>query len=131
MMAGIRRAVGIVLMLTGLLALPIAWMLYQDNGLRDAANPPLNIRTLDDFRKWRPRYDQAVKLESGGTVYYLVYGEKARTLASGPSGYLFDARGNLLGWVLDTGDNPYLRIATDNDARKGSLNAGQIVPATR
>jgi hypothetical protein len=131
MMAGIRKAVGIVLMLAGLLALPVAWMLYQDNGLRDAANPPFNVRTLDDFRKWRPRYDQAVKLESGGTVYYLVYGEKARMLASGPSGYLFDARGNLLGWVLDTGDNPYLRIAADNDARKGSLNAGQIVPATR
>lgn len=114
-------------MLAGLLALPVAWMLYQDGGLKNAVEPPRSVQTLDDFRKWRPQYDQAVKLESRGSGYYLIFGEKARMLASGPSGYLFDSRGNFVGWILDTGDNPYLRVASDQDARKGSLSAAQIV----
>jgi hypothetical protein len=126
-MARLRRVVEVILILAGLLALPVAWMLYQDNGLKSAAEPPWSIQTLDDFRKWRPRYDQAVKLESRGSAYYLVFGERARMLASGPSGYLFDARGNFVGWIQDTGDNPYLRVAADHDARKGSLSAAQIV----
>lgn len=131
MAKAIRRAIEILLMLAGLLALPVAWMQLRDGESRRAAEPPLEVRTVADFRKWRPQYEQAVRVEAGGSTYYLVFGERARMLASGPSGYLFDARGNLLGWVLDTGDNPYLRIATDNDARKGSLATGQIVPATR
>lgn len=126
-MAKAWRIVEIVLMLVGLLTLPVGWMLYRDSGLKSAVEPPWSIQSLDDFRKWRPRYDQAVKLESRGSAYYLIFGEKARTLASGPSGYLFDARGNFVGWILDTGDNSYLRVASDNDARKGSLSAGQIV----
>src|SRR5262245_49222627 len=127
MMAGLRRIFEIILILTGLLALPVAWMLYRDSGLKSAVEPPWNVQTLDDFRKWRPQYDQAIKLESRGSAYYLIFGERARTLASGPSGYLFDARGNFVGWVLDTGDNPYLRVASDHDARKGSISAAQIV----
>jgi len=126
-MAKAWRIVEIVLMLVGLLTLPVGWMLYRDSELKSAVEPPWSIQTLDDFRKWQPRYDQAVKLESGGSAYYLIFGERARTLASGPSGYLFDARGNFVGWILDTGDNSYLRVASDNDARKGSLSAGQIV----
>ena len=114
-------------MLAGLLALPVAWLQYQDRQMRNAVEPPWSVQTLEDFRKWRPQYEQALKLESGGSVYYLVLGEKARTLASGPSGYLFDERGNLVGWVPDTGDDSYLRVAIDNTARKGSLGAGQIV----
>ena len=126
-MAGIRRIIEVILILAGLLALPVAWMIYRDSGLKSAVEPPWSIQTLDDFRKWRPRYDQAMKLESRGSAYYLIFGERARTLASGPSGYLFDARGNFVGWILDTGDDSYLRVAIDNDARKGALNAAQIV----
>ena len=127
MMARLRRVVEVVLILAGLLALPVPWMIYRDHELKNAVEPPWSVQTLDDFRKWRPQYDQAVKLESRGSGYYLIFGEKARTLASGPSGYLFDARGNFVGWILDTGDNPYLRVASDHDARKGSLSAAQIV----
>ena len=53
--------------------------------------------------------------------------ELARVLASGKSGYLFDERGNLIGWALDTGDDNYLRVAVDQSARKGSLSTGQII----
>jgi hypothetical protein len=127
MAATVRRTIEVILMLAGLLALPVAWMQYRDSGLKSAVEPPWSVRTLDDFRKWRPQYDQAVKVESRGSVHYLILGEKARTLASGPSGYVFDARGNFVGWILDTGDERYLRIGFDNDARKSTLGAAQIV----
>ena len=127
MLKTLWKTVQVLLMLLGLLALPILWMKHQDAGLRRAAEPPWEVRTLADFRKWRPQYDQALRLESGGITYYLVFGEHSRVLASGKSGYLFDERGHLIGWVLDTGDDSYLRVATDQSARKGSLGAGQIV----
>jgi hypothetical protein len=127
MFAMLWKVVQVVLMLLGLAALPILWMKYEDNQLRRSAEPPWAVRTLADFRKWRPQHDQALKLESGGFTYYLVFGERSRVLASGKSGYLFDERGNLIGWVLDTGDDSYLRVAIDQSARKGSLSAGQIV----
>jgi hypothetical protein len=127
MLKTLWKIVQVLLMLLGLLALPILWMKYQDAGLRRSAEPPWEVRTLTDFRKWRPQHDQAMKLESGGFIYYLVFGERSRVLASGKSGYLFDERGNLIGWVLDTGDDSYLRVAIDQSARKGSLSTGQIV----
>lgn len=127
MLKTLWKIVQVLLMLLGLLALPILWMKYQDAGLRRVAEPPWEVRTLADFRKWRPQYDQALKLESGGFTYYMVFGERSRVLASGKSGYLFDERGNLIGWVLDTGDDSYLRVAIDQSARKGSLSVGQIV----
>ena len=121
------KFVQIVLMGTGLIALPIAWMIYQDGESRRAAEPPLSVNTLAEFRQWRPQYEQALKLEYGGATYYLVFGERARVLASGKSAYLFDARGNYIGWVRDIGDDQYLRIAIDQDARKGSLDVCQII----
>jgi len=126
-MGKVRRFVEIILMGIGLLALPIAWMILQDGESRRAAEPPWSVNTLAEFRQWRPQFAQALKLEYGGTTYYLVFGERARVLASGKSAYLFDARGNYLGWVRDIGDDQYLRIAVNQDARKGSLDAGQIV----
>lgn len=126
-MAAIRRMFEVILMLVGLFALPVVWMKIHDNGLKSRVDPPWSVQTLADFRKWRPQYDRAIKLESGGAVYYLIFGEKARVLASGPSGYVFDSRGNFVGWILDTGDDTYLRVAVDNDARRGTLSAAQIV----
>ena len=121
------KFVQIVLMGVGLIALPIAWMIYQDGESRRAAAPPWSVNTLAEFRKWRPQYEQALKLEYGGATYYLVFGDRARVLASGKSAYLFDARGNYIGWVRDIGDDDYLRVAVNQDARKGSLDVGQIV----
>jgi hypothetical protein len=121
------KIVQVALMLLGLAALPILWMKYGDHELRRSAEPPWEVRNLADFRKWRPQHNQALKLESGGFTYYLVFGERSRVLASGKSGYLFDERGTLIGWVLDIGDESYLRVAIDQSARKGSLSTAQIV----
>jgi hypothetical protein len=120
------RIIEVLLMVLGVAAIPVIAMKVQDHGLREAAQPPWSVNTLDDFRKWRPQYDRAMRLETGGSTYYLVLGEPARVLASGPASYLFDARGNFIGWTLDTGDNPYLRVASDQTARKNSLSTSQI-----
>ena len=120
------KFVQLVLMGIGVLALPVAWMIHQDGESRRAAEPPWSVTTLAEFRKWRPQYEQALKLEYGGATYYLVFGERARMLASGKSAYLFDARGNYIGWVRDIGDDQHLRIAINQDARKGSVPVGQI-----
>lgn len=120
------RYIEILLMLLGVVAIALIAMRAKDNGLRAAVEPPFSVRTLEHFRKWRPQYEQAIRLESGGSTYYLVFGERARSLASGPSSYLFDARGAFIGWMLDTGDDNYLRVAIDNDARKGAIKTSEI-----
>lgn len=129
MLRKLWRYVEILLMLLGVAAVAFTAMRAQDSGLRAAAEPPFSVRTLQDFRKWRPQHEQALRLETGGATYYVVFGEPARVLASGPSSYLFDARGALLGWMPDTGDDTYLRVAVDNDARKVALKTSQITVA--
>lgn len=133
MLRKVWRVIEVLLIVLGFAAIPVLAMKVQDQGLRETVQPPWTVHTLEDFRKWRPQYDRAMKLETGGSTYYLVLGEPARALASGPSSYLFDARGNFIGWTLDTGDEPYLRVAIDQTARKGSLATSQIVidPAAR
>jgi len=118
MLRRLWRLVEILLMLLGAAAIPVIAMKIQDSGLRRAAEPPRSVQTLDDFRKWRPQYGNAFRSESGGSVYYLVHGERSRALASGPSGYVFDARGSFVGWILDTGDDSFIRITMDESARK-------------
>ena len=126
MLRKLLRLIEISLMLLGVVAIAFMAMRAKDSDLRAAVEPPFSVRTLDQFRKWRPQYEKALTLEREGSTYYVVFGERARALASGPSSYLFDARGAFLGWMLDTGDDNYLRIAVDPDARKGSISTSQI-----
>ena len=126
MLRKIWRLIEILLMLLGLAAIPVIAMQVQDHGMRGAVEPPWSVQTLDDFRKWRPQYDKAFRSEAGGAAYYLVHGERGRVLASGPSGYVFDERGNFVGWILDTGDDKYLRIV--KEAGRTALPAEKISP---
>jgi hypothetical protein len=123
------RLVEILLMLLGLAAIPVIALKVQDHDLRSAAEPPLSVQTLDDFRKWRPQYGAAFRVEARGLPYYLVHGERARALASGPSGYVFDGRGNFVGWILDTGDDSFLRVIKDETGRKALPVSAIAIPA--
>lgn len=118
MLRKIWRLVEILLMLLGLAAIPVIAMQVRDHGMRGAVEPPWSVLTVDDFRKWRPQYGNAFRIEARGAVYTLVHGERARVLASGPSGYVFDGRGNFVGWILDTGDDSFMRIVKDQTTRK-------------
>jgi hypothetical protein len=124
------RFVEILLMLLGVVAIGIIDLKMQDSGLHETVQPPWSVRTLDDFRKWRPQYENAFRIEARGLVYYLVLGERARVLASGPSGYAFDGRGNFVGWILDTGDDSFLRVVKDETGRKALPVSAITIPAT-
>jgi hypothetical protein len=129
MLRKIWRLIEILLMLLGLAAIPVIALQVQDHGMRRTAEPPWSVQTLDDFRKWRPQYENAFRTEARGSVYYLVHGERARALASGRSGYVFDGRGNFVGWIRDTGDDTFLRIVMDETARKPLPVSAISIPA--
>lgn len=131
MLARIWRLIEILLMLLGIASIPVIALQVQDHGMRRAVEPPWSVKTLDDFRKWRPQYENAFRTEARGSVYYLVQGERARALASGPSGYVFDGHGNLVGWILDTGDDSFLRIVKDEAGRKALPVSTIAIPAAR
>ena len=118
MLRTIWRSAEILLILLGVLAALVIALRLQDGTMRAAVEPPRAIETVSDFRKWRPHYDKAYKVEARGSVYYLVHGERGRVLASGPSGYVFDERGNFVGWIQDTGDDQFIRIVMDESGRK-------------
>ena len=126
MLRKIWRLVEMLLMLLGLAAIPVIAMQAHDHGMRGIVEPPWSMLTLDDFRKWRPQYDKAFRVEAGGSAYYLVHGERGRLLASGPSGYVFDERGNFVGWIRDTGDDSYLRVV--KEAGRTALPTDKIAP---
>ena len=128
MLRTIWRSVEILLMLLGVFAAAVVALRAQDGTMRAAVEPPRAIQTVSDFRKWRPHYDKAFKFEARGSVYYLVHGERGRVLASGPSGYVFDERGNFVGWIHDTGDDQFIRIVMDESGRS-ALPLDRIAPA--
>lgn len=129
MLRTIWRSIELLLMLLGLVAVAIIAMRVQDDAMRGTVEPPWSVLTVDDFRKWRPQYDKAYRVEAGGSAYYLVHGERGRLLASGPSGYVFDERGNFVGWIRDTGDDTYLRIVMGKEAGRTALPTDKIAPA--
>ena len=128
MLRTIWRLVKLLLMLLGIAAIPVIAMQVQDHAMRKEAEPPWSVQTLDEFRKWRPQYANAFRIETGGSVYYLVHGERARALASGPSGYVFDGPGNFVGWIRDTGDDTSLRIVMGKETSRTALPTDRIAP---
>jgi hypothetical protein len=73
--------------------------------LLSRARPPRGITTLADFNSWK---GEAIlghgTFEHGGTNYTVMLGPAGRTLASGPSAYVFDSDGQFVDWTSDMGD---------------------------
>ena len=120
MLRTIWRSVEVLLMLLGIFAAAVIALRVQDEAMRAGVEPPRSVQTVGEFRKWRPQYDQTFKVEARGSIYYLVHGERGRVLASGPSGYVFDDRGNFVGWIRDTGDDQYIRVIMDETRRSAA-----------
>jgi hypothetical protein len=69
------------------------------------ARPPENVRTIEDFSVWkRGAIRGKGTFEHGGVTYTVMLGRPARSLASGPSAYLFDTNGQFVDWTADMGD---------------------------
>ena len=69
------------------------------------ARPPADLETIGDFRTWKGgKIMGQATFESAGETYTVMLGPAGRFLASGPSAYLFDARGRFVDWTADMGD---------------------------
>lgn len=98
----ILRRVGIgLLALIGLLLLSVLVDLIPFS----AARPPRNLTTLEEFRTWK-QGDIKGKgtFENSGVTYTVMLAPAGRYLASGPSAYLFDQKGQFVDWTHDMGD---------------------------
>jgi len=62
------------------------------------------IQRFDDFLQWGPEIRSCHELELRGVAYFHIIGPNARPIASGGALYVFDARGNFVGWSRDSGD---------------------------
>ncbi|HEX5219045.1 MAG TPA: hypothetical protein VFZ59_05710 [Verrucomicrobiae bacterium] len=69
------------------------------------AKPPASVRTIEAFLAWKKEdVTGQGTFETGGVTYTVVLGRPARSLASGPSAYLFDTNGQFVDWTADMGD---------------------------
>ena len=87
---------------------------------------PVHVRTISAFRKWQPSYVNTVRIEVRGSVYYIIKGDEARSVASAESEYYFDSNGNYLGWCEDAGDFSRLAVIDNKDAHSASANIAEI-----
>jgi hypothetical protein len=70
--------------------------------------PPVDVKSLDGFLRWRPSAEQFAMVNVGGREHLIAYGPTSSVLwlSSGPSAYVFDASGRLVDWSADIGDDP-------------------------
>ena len=69
------------------------------------ARPPASVQTMDDFLAWKQgAVTGRGTFETGGVTYTVMLGRPARSLASGPSAYLFDTNSQFVDWTADMGD---------------------------
>lgn len=68
------------------------------------AVPPTHMQSFDDFVAWQTHVEACRQVQIRGVTYYHVIGPPARPVPSGGALYVFDAKGNYVGWSLDSGD---------------------------
>ena len=72
---------------------------------QSAARPPKSLKTLEDFQAWKGGAVMGKgTYENSGVTYTVMLAPAGRYLASGPSAYLFDAKGRFVDWTSDMGD---------------------------
>ena len=70
-----------------------------------AARPPKTLKTIQDFQAWKGGSIMGRGIyENSGTTCTVMLAPAGRTLASGPSAYLFDQNGQFVDWTSDMGD---------------------------
>jgi len=68
------------------------------------AEPPPEVQTFEDFVNWQKNIRRCHEVQVRGVTYYHVVGPHARHFASSGALYVFDAKGNFVGWSQDVGD---------------------------
>jgi len=70
-----------------------------------SARPPKSLKTIQDFEAWKHGSIMGRgTFETGSVTYTVMLAPAGRSLASGPSAYLFDEKGAFVDWTGDMGD---------------------------
>ena len=88
--------------------------------------PPSHVKNIQGFRQWSPSSRKAQVVTFQGSTYYAVRGPLARFVASGPSEYYFDHKGNYVGRNKDIGDFYEPAIFFFKEARREPIEIGSI-----
>jgi hypothetical protein len=100
-----RRTLRRIFVLIALPILLIGGSILLDQIPMSAARPPKDLRTIEDFEAWKQGEILGEgTYASGGESYTVLLAPAGRFLASGPSAYLFDERGEFTDWTADMGD---------------------------
>lgn len=95
-----RTAAGIVA-----LSILLAMTLQVPHCVRKTFKPPGNARTFAAFVREQPEKRHLARIERDGNHFYVWHGEVIPlALPSGPSCFVFDARGHLVAYTATTGD---------------------------
>lgn len=122
----LKRWLDRALRLAGIVALIVLALQWSDRAALRRISPPPELRNLEDFKRWQPERREATRIVSDGMTYYLVRGDRGRALASGPAAYLFDGRGNFIGWTTDLGDDHRLPVVFDPVAQRSTVELASI-----
>lgn len=77
--------------------------------------PPENI-SIERFLKWHKKPLRANRINYKAEFYFHFSGDTCRVLASGPVGYSFNSKGELIGWTEDSGDFHIPKFIYSKDA---------------
>jgi hypothetical protein len=89
-------------------------------------SPPRDMRSIADFRKWRPDLTDAAKISVRGSTYFVVKGPFARPLPSDRSEFYFDSNGTFLTWNRDIGDIAEPRILHPGSSSREPISISDI-----
>lgn len=85
-----------------------------------AARPPKFLKTIENFETWKHGSIMGRgTFETGGVTYIVMLVPAGRSLASGPSAYLFDEKGQFVDRTGDMGD--YYTVKNHFDLTSGHV----------
>ena len=82
-------------------------------------SPPKNVDTFSEFTKVMPEPNKVTIIEISGNTYIVVVGGVRKPLPSDYPIYVFDKRGKIISWTIDSGDagenHPYHKYFSKPD----------------
>lgn len=91
-----------------------------------SVSPPRDLRSIGDFRKWRPDLTEAEQFSIRGITYFVVKGPYASPLPSDRSEFYFDSNGSFLTWNKDIGDIADPRIFHPGNTTRNPVHISDI-----
>ncbi len=91
-----------------------------------ADRPPPSLKTIADFRAWRPTFTNAHRVAYGRITNYYVDNDNARYDSRGPRTYIFDSAGRYLETSALTADLRSLRFVASEGVSVARVDVQDI-----